>query len=445
MARSDITSLLEAATFDSLLEAWRRMPAAEIADALEQDPADELAEVVTGDCVTGLARLTRLPDAIDPRFASTLVQWLAAPPWHAGRAKPFFQQVCKRLVAIADPRCLSTLPAARKAVQKVVKGASMRGWFVERIDKTLAAIRATRAELPALSAADAKLATRAGKALAKQPARPKQPSKRTDAAAALLAAIRANPADDGARQVYADVLTEKGDPRGMFITMQLARGRTPPTPAQRKQETELLFKHARIWLGELAAVVGNLSRHFLALGRDRNGGLRFERGFLSGCRVRGSRNKIVAIAAHPGLATVEELELREHGELVLQASELPALEEISLSASQLPILLARPAAAHVRIVTLLDDDRGPGLIDDVASCARLPALRALRVFPSSREIDDIATRAIRTALGIRQLDTVHVDAFRGGGDYVRSGKAWAFTKLPRTRPAIADVYRALAR
>lgn len=71
--------------------------------------------------------------------------------------------------------------------------------------------------------------------------------------AALLAAILADPRDDQARQVYADWLTERGDPRGEFITLQLelARG---PTPARRRalarRETALLKQHRVAWTRE---------------------------------------------------------------------------------------------------------------------------------------------------------------------------------------------------
>jgi len=46
---------------------------------------------------------------------------------------------------------------------------------------------------------------------------------------ALLAAILADPADDTARLVYADWLTENGDgDRGEFIRVDIELKRTPP-------------------------------------------------------------------------------------------------------------------------------------------------------------------------------------------------------------------------
>lgn len=378
------------------------------------------------------------------------MQWLTTPPWHAGRAKPFFKQVCKRLVAIGDPRGRTTLGAARKAIPKVVKGASMRGWFTEQIDRTLAALEQARDATP-LSSADAKLAARAGKALANQPAPQRKQSRRTQAASELLEAIRANPTDDGARQVYADVLTEQGDPRGAFITMQLARAGQPPTAARAKQELQLLFTHARIWLGELAAVIGGLSRHALAVGPSRlterrsspwRASLRFDRGFLAGCRLRGSRAKIAAIAGHPELATVEELALDEHGHLVLAASELPALDELAIASEQVDLLIARPAGARVTTLTLYEGDAG--FVDHIVACAKLPALRTLRLQTRSNRFTDEARAAIGAALALRQLRRLetHVCIGDGDGAYVR-GQTWTFEPSRKLRAAAVAGFRSV--
>ena len=45
----------------------------------------------------------------------------------------------------------------------------------------------------------------------------------TTTRAELLAAIIADPDNRAARQVYADLLQQEGDPRGEFIATQLAR------------------------------------------------------------------------------------------------------------------------------------------------------------------------------------------------------------------------------
>ncbi len=69
---------------------------------------------------------------------------------------------------------------------------------------------------------------------------------------ALLEAIYQDPESDAPRLVYADVLLERGDPRGELIQLQcaLARGETNDhhTGELRKREGELLEAHGSKWL-----------------------------------------------------------------------------------------------------------------------------------------------------------------------------------------------------
>ena len=71
--------------------------------------------------------------------------------------------------------------------------------------------------------------------------------------AALLAAIRAAPADDAPRLVYADWLDEHGRPeRAAFIRVQCELARTGD-PALRRREAELLAAHHDALAGPLLA------------------------------------------------------------------------------------------------------------------------------------------------------------------------------------------------
>jgi uncharacterized protein (TIGR02996 family) len=63
--------------------------------------------------------------------------------------------------------------------------------------------------------------------------------------AALLAEIRARPEDDAPRLVYADWLTEQGDPYGEFIRLQCARARGDD--AGELRERELWAQHGASW------------------------------------------------------------------------------------------------------------------------------------------------------------------------------------------------------
>jgi uncharacterized protein (TIGR02996 family) len=71
----------------------------------------------------------------------------------------------------------------------------------------------------------------------------------------LLAAITADPDDDGPRIVYADWLLQAGDPRGELIAIQcaLARGRTPELVAR---ERSLLERYEAEWLAGAGLVSG---------------------------------------------------------------------------------------------------------------------------------------------------------------------------------------------
>jgi uncharacterized protein (TIGR02996 family) len=71
----------------------------------------------------------------------------------------------------------------------------------------------------------------------------------------FLDAILESPEDDLPRQVYADWLTDRGDPRGELIHLQLRLARAAPDdpalPALRARAAELLERHAAEWLGPL--------------------------------------------------------------------------------------------------------------------------------------------------------------------------------------------------
>jgi uncharacterized protein (TIGR02996 family) len=96
-----------------------------------------------------------------------------------------------------------------------------------------------------------------------------------DAADPLLERVLADPEDAGLRQVWADALLERDDPRGELISLQIAAAaRAGPTPAQDKQIRSLLAKHRVAWLGELAGILQH---------RD---GLVFDRGVLDACHVQ---------------------------------------------------------------------------------------------------------------------------------------------------------------
>ncbi|MDP1919939.1 MAG: TIGR02996 domain-containing protein [Myxococcales bacterium] len=93
------------------------------------------------------------------------------------------------------------------------------------------------------------------------------PGPNREDASMMLAAIVAHPDDDTPRAVFADWLTERRDPRGEFIALQLARTQRKATPEERRREAALLASHRQALLGPFDGLVGKT-------------GLVFERGFL---------------------------------------------------------------------------------------------------------------------------------------------------------------------
>ena len=106
-------------------------------------------------------------------------------------------------------------------------------------------------------------------------------------AADPLEAVYLAPHERARRQVLADVLLERGDPRGEFISLQLANA------SPRKQKT-LLNKHLEAWLGPLADVVDLRDQKPL-----------FTDGFVSEVTVRDvKRNQFLLAADAKEWATV---------------------------------------------------------------------------------------------------------------------------------------------
>ncbi len=418
-----------------LLAAWAKFPAAELADAIAQTPL-ELDSIIGSDAIDGQSRLAALEPTRDPRHSAAFTRWLAAPPWHATGAQPFYRALLERLDEIADPRAIAELTRAKKAADRAIKGLSMRAWLTERIGRVRDALRVRyRDGVPVLPAAEATLARRAGKLAAAEPAQSRTTGGRT--AERLLAEIRANPHDDAPRQVYADLLVARGDPHGTFIHLQLARRGRMPEGKEKGRELALLTKHARAWVGDLIGAIGKLSRYRLRVGPDRAGGyLRFDRGFLIGCGLYEKPARVIAAGASPWLATVEELGIDLSSAALLASPQLRALRALRIEPATVEVAADSPVAPQLEAITMyaqLDELWRP-----LTAMARLPVLRELEIRISDElEAENFAARTRDTldqAMALPALRRIALpDTLAGDVELVREGDTWtAANPITRT-------------
>jgi uncharacterized protein (TIGR02996 family) len=202
---------------------------------------------------------------------------------------------------------------------------------------------------------------------------------------ALIAGIYANPADDARRLVLADLLLQRGEPRGELIALQLGRGDGEPT----KRELRLLQKHGRSWLGRLAPVLSWGRRHSRTT---------FRRGFLAVADIMLSVDKkLDPLAGAPEWATVEKLTGRWSTELLLTAP-LRGLRSIDdrLDAATIAALSRRSEPlANVVEVRLVDPK-----IDGATLRRAFPALTTVKLSRLANSWPDL--------LAVRHLAVDHV-------------------------------------
>ncbi len=184
-------------------------------------------------------------------------------------------------------------------------------------------------------------------------------------AADFFRAVYANPADDGAKQVLADVLMEAGDPRGELIALQMLRRRS------RKAELKLerLFeRHRDQFLGPLARVVSPR-------------GQVWENGFLVECGITLDGR----LVDEPSLGTLRTVQLLNHdGEVPLElvGPHCHAVRAVSAVPRQAVV----PLFAHDRSLPFWTVElEGPGNAE-AWSPAELDAVRLARALPDLRHL-----------------------------------------------------------
>lgn len=277
-------------------ERWLRAasePAARDLDGL-------LADIVTARREASTDRVAAIgawPD--DPRIAPGLLALVRKRPFTSVPARPFWTAVFRELRRRAAAGDLAEIERLREGARA---GVTAFDDYVAAKLTALARAIEQRDPPPAPTPDETALLDRLAASLA-NPTEERAQKTADD----FLAAIWRDPADDGLREVFADWLLERGDPRGELIALQLGRARGTASGEGAKRERELLAKHARAWMGPLEPAVHGTS-------------FRFDRGFLYACKIAWRR--LVAtpgLAHHPAWATVREYELDPAGERAADA------------------------------------------------------------------------------------------------------------------------------
>lgn len=376
------------AALTALIAAWQRVPATAIADAVstlgaraqhgleppdgktpkQRDEAWFTAAQAGDPIVRGtlvdtlkstrgtagtLARIQALLPARDPRVTKKIIDFVADPVFtvqNTGNSCDFWEAVLNLLPALGDPRVGERELEALARMEQFIRD----NWI--RDDAGIGALRATLASTfrgsPALGERDAALVREIVATIPTAP-RPLIPASNAGAEPELLAQIYAAPGDDHPREVYADWLQERGDVRGDFIALQLAKARGEAVDEAR--EKQWLAKHAVAWSGPLAAKLTKAS-------------VIFERGFVA----RGSIKEKATIDDEPAWTTVRELtDLRDH-----HVVQLPALGR-PLQLERIGWLGPFHRNIRARVMKLLPASQAA--ITAFGRISKLPALRRLGI------------------------------------------------------------------
>lgn len=320
--------------------------------AAANDPLD-LPRLVAALRATSASEAARRVEVLsrrdDPRLSDEILAIFEAPPWRANVYKEFVQAALKALAATADVRdALLDLSGRYKAIIET----SVGDWVGTQLTRCAATMTVVGPR-PSTAALDARL-LECERSLG--PASTPRKVVRSDDE--LLAMVHAAPEDDGPRQVFADALLERGDERGEFIQLQIARASGRGTREGLLRERALARDKKRLaaWALPLA-----------------NGGdVQFRRGFVATLAFKATVAK--KVLGSPALATVERVAGVEglSTKVALQLLDDPGLRRAhTAGALPQPVLdrLAPAARAWTKLIT-----HG---VPPNALLRALPALRSL--------------------------------------------------------------------
>jgi uncharacterized protein (TIGR02996 family) len=301
---------LTGATQSAFDERWRAR--ASEADAVELGAL--LPSLLRGDSYQARRRLKLLAHhAPDPRLASTLAAAIRHPPYVSGSTSSFWRTLHAVLVDCADPRVLAALePDGSAGGERTSMAERLEGWR----RRSVATMQQRLAALPCALPPEQRERLAAIEALLGE----RERSQARRSGDELLAEVYAEPSDRVRRQVYADFLLERGDPRGELIALQLADGRGQLDRAGQRRIRALLREHQLTWLGPLAPVLVRA-------------GSEFRNGFLTSARIRQGARGLAELREQPSWATVETLEYAPPD--FVDAPQLRALRSLRWTESQL--------------------------------------------------------------------------------------------------------------
>lgn len=350
--------------------------------------------------------------APDPRLSRGLIELVAKLPFSARSAMPFWTLVSDVIAACADPRAAEAIGGIPARLVPLV-GSERTAMIETKLRKVTAAL--DKAGPPRALAADERAAVEAlllrVRALGGRAASGSDEGEGEE----LLAAVYETPEADEPRQVYADWLQERGDPRGELIALQLARAASGEAPSLR--ERKLLGTHGKAWLGPLGR--GRI------LDEKRT---RFARGFFAAGSLlaRG----IDTIHGHREWATCEDLDVGNLPSGSLRTFLRDPVMRGLHTLRRLPIAMLWELADEPLRRPLVEVGlREPASTGQLARLARRDGLPALRRVLLVHDRDLRVGDELRGALAILDGDAFELVGLSTGVDRVEVWRGAGETRL----------------
>lgn len=326
----------------------------------------------------------------DPRFSRFLAQLVRSGTVYsrigdnrANQVFGFYHRVLDRLVRLEDVRGLTMLADVRRNESDVY------GSWRTGIGEALAPLR--RLESPALPTEEQQAIDALRARFASQTSEREHTAETVEG---LYAKICERPDDDGLRAVFADLLTERGDVRGEFVTLQLQAHR------DLAKEDRLIKKHAM-------AFAGPLDGHFHREHRV------FERGFLAGGALAGFQVEHLepSVLDEPSWRLITTLKLPLRFDTTsLSHPNLAFVRKLEVTESNLPAMLKRDWPLTELIIGHWNDER-LALPHPLSEATQFPVLKVLGV----HDIPDAAAVAclqwLPTAPVLKRLERVVLAIF----------------------------------